>query len=201
MTAPLIFLDCETTGLDPYRHDIWEVAAVRRDVDGTEREYHAFVDHDVSQADALPDSFRLDHVARYQAEVAVPQDVMVRQLADFIGVTEDYGKRPHIVGAVPSFDTERLGLLFDAFSVPVPWHHHLIDVETLAVGWLRGRRHTLISEGVIPADSPAFPPPPWDSEVLSRAVGVDPARFLRHEAMGDVRWAMAIYDAVMGRTS
>lgn len=208
MGAPLIFLDCETTGLDPYRHDIWEVAAVRRDVDGTEREYHAFVDHDVSQADALPDSFRLDHVARYQAEVALPPGVMVRQLADFIGVTEDYGKRAHIVGAVPSFDTERLGLLFDAFSVPVPWHHHLIDVEVLAAGYLVGYAHGSFDASgqteVAAEDSRRAhleASPPWDSGRLSSLVGVDPDDFERHTALGDVRWAMAIYDAVMGGPS
>lgn len=77
MRAPLVFLDTETTGLDPYRHDIWEVAAVRRD----------------------------------------PLDALA---------------------------------------------------------------------------------PPWDSEAVSRAVGVNPDDFERHTAMGDVRWAMAIYDAVMG---
>jgi hypothetical protein len=40
--------------------------------------------------------------------------------------------------------------------------------------------------------------PPWDSEALSRALGVDPDTFARHTAMGDVRWAMAIHDQVMG---
>jgi hypothetical protein len=40
--------------------------------------------------------------------------------------------------------------------------------------------------------------PPWDSEVLSRAVGVDPNAYERHTALGDARWARDIYDAVTG---
>ena len=40
--------------------------------------------------------------------------------------------------------------------------------------------------------------PPWSSDGLSSAVGVDPEQFERHTAMGDVRWVMAQWDAVMG---
>lgn len=39
--------------------------------------------------------------------------------------------------------------------------------------------------------------PPWDSNDLSRAVGVDPDLFKRHTAMGDALWAAAIYERVM----
>ncbi len=31
---PLVSVDLETTGLDPAVHDAWEIAVVRRDVDG-----------------------------------------------------------------------------------------------------------------------------------------------------------------------
>ena len=197
MPAPIVFLDTETCGLD-VTDPIWEVAAVRRDPDGTETEYHAFVWHDVRAAERLPESFRADHDARYRQDMAVTPFGMVDDLRLMFAPPEDYRQRAHVAGAVPSFDTERLGRLFRAQWADVPWHHHLIDVETLAVGWLRGRRHALVVEGTIPADSPAFPPPPWDSDDLSRAIGVDPDQYARHTAMGDIRWAMAIYDAVMG---
>ena len=38
------------------------------------------------------------------------------------------------------------------------------------------------------------------SNDLSRAVGVDPEQFRRHQAMADVEWAMAIYDRIMEET-
>ena len=41
-------------------------------------------------------------------------------------------------------------------------------------------------------------PPPWHVDDLSRACGVDPARpEERHTALGDARWAMRLYDAIV----
>ena len=183
MAAPLVFLDTETCGLgldDP----IWEVAAVRREPDGTETEYHAFVRHDVAAAEGLPESFRADHDARYRPEVAVSRLTLVCNLLELFDPPEDYRRRAHLVGAVPSFDAERLGRLLRMLDEDIPWHHHLIDVETLAVGAAAARGDRFR--------------PPFESEDVSMYLGVDPAQFERHTAMGDVRWAMAIYDAVMG---
>lgn len=194
MTA-LLFLDTETTGLHPDRDEIWEIAAVL--VDGrTEAEFHVYVEHSADLCRELPESFRLDHAARYPIDcmtgvVKDPNQPLLNlrsragaadDLVDFIG-----GTRPLLVGAVPSFDQQRLGRLIRATQGPharEPWHYHLQDVETLIVGYLRGAGHEI-------------PAAPYDSNALSRAVGVDPDRFERHTAMGDVRWAMALWDAVM----
>ena len=46
-----------------------------------------------------------------------------------------------------------------------------------------------------PLPAPALP---WDSDEISRVVGVDPDDFDRHTALGDARWARAIYDAITG---
>ena len=197
MTAPIVVLDLETCGLD-IADPIWEVAAIRRDPDGTETEYHTFVQHDVTKAAKLPDEFRADHDARYDPATAVPVMEMLWGLLDLFGIPEDYRQRAHVVGAVPNFDTERIGCLFRAHQTDVPWHHHLIDVETLAVGYLMGQDEILAGIGGDDAPDAPFPGPPWDSDDLSRAVGVDPDEFARHTAMGDCRWALALYDTVMG---
>lgn len=42
-----------------------------------------------------------------------------------------------------------------------------------------------------------MPDLPWDSDNLSRMVGVDPDRFDRHTAMGDALWTQAIYDRIV----
>jgi hypothetical protein len=78
------------------------------------------------------------------------------------------------------------------------WHYHLIDVEALAAGWIAaqsGPVPILIAGANVGLVSGR---PPWRSEELSRAVGVDPDDFDRHTALGDARWAKAIYEAVMG---
>jgi len=183
------------TGLDHDAH-IWEVAAIRRDPDGTLTEYHTFVQHDLNQAAQLPESFRADHDDRYVADAALPAAGLVDDLRVLFDPPADYRQRAHVVGAVPSFDTERIARLMRHHGVDVPWHHHLIDAETLAVGYLRGSIAADRRSGL--AVGQPFPGPPWDSDALSRAVGIDPDRFARHTAMGDVEWAMAIYDQVMG---
>lgn len=201
MTSPIVILDTETTGL-ALTDDIWEFAAIRRDPDGIETELHMFVEHAASKCNDLPESFRQDHVDRYRASEALPRGNAARAI---LGLFEDIGDgKPHVVGAVPNFDTERIARLLLDFGYLPPWHYHLIDVENLAVGYLQGR----LAEARALSGDREFRPnpsyivtPPWDSDDLSRAVGVDPEQFERHTAMGDVRWARAIYDTVMGGES
>lgn len=187
--SAIVFLDTETTGLHPLNDQVWEVAAIRREPDGTEASWHLLVDHAPPGEDYLSSDFAADYLARYDPERAVVRAVAVDRMRRL------FRGRAHMVGAVPSFDAERLGVMrrLAGFDEPDPWHYHLIDVENLAVGYLAGRA----SNGDLDAGL-ALPGRPWDSELLSRAVGVDPDQFARHTAMGDVLWAKAIYDAVMG---
>jgi DNA polymerase III epsilon subunit-like protein len=100
------------------------------------------------------------------------------RIADFAETFRELTNDCHLAGAVISFDEERLRQLLRAHHECPMWHYHLVDVESLAAGKL----------GL---------GPPWDSDELSRQVGVDPDDFDRHSALGDARWAKAIYDAVV----
>jgi hypothetical protein len=179
----LIFMDTETTGLS-LDDDIWEFAAIRREADGTETEHHLFIEHDRSKCAELPDSFLADHRARWDESGAVSQLSAANYIHDLAL------DRPHIVGAVPNFDTERLAKLLARFGKTWSGHYHLIDVENLAVGYLHGLT-TVPGYG-----SGAHLPLPWDSDAISRACGVEPPTDKRHTAMGDAKWARALYDAV-----
>jgi hypothetical protein len=189
MTA-LLFLDTETTGLT-LEDDIWEFAAIRRESDGSQFEHHYFLQHDTQKCVRLPEAFLADHQLRFPASHDGkwhPDTIRPWRLAEVLGqLTDD---RPHVVGAVPNFDTERLERLAAREKYPAPrWHYHLIDVETLAVG-------RLCAEPINPIELP------WDSDDLSRACGVEPpGEGERHTAMGDARWAMRLYDAIMGGPS
>lgn len=180
MSPSILFLDTETTGLTP-EDEIWEIAAVLRDSAGVETVFHTFVEHDLDKAARLPESFRADHDARYNPVAAITPAFMCDQL---MGLMHD---RPHILGAVPNFDTERLARLFRHYGYDPEtfWHYHLIDLETLVVGYLRGRY------GIAT-------PLPWNSKLISLAVGIEPSGpGIEHTAMGDVQWVMKLWDAVM----
>lgn len=220
MTAPLVFLDIETTGLS-LDADIWEFAGIRRDPDGTEIELHLFIEHDEDKCRHLPESFRADHLARFPGH---HQEERKRRAAHriFDFLCSD-GEPVHVVGAVPNFDTERISRLLRAEIGPHvrdPWHYHLIDVENLAVGYLAAMPPRLLAGasdaplaaelgravlsgqpllvGALSAPERPALAPPWVSDDLSRAIGVEPPTTERHTAMGDARWARDIYDQVMG---
>lgn len=205
MTAPLVFLDTETCGLSP-DDPIWEFAAIRREPDGTERTVHVFVHHDPERCARLPESFRADHLARFPGAWVEPArcpgespgSMAHDEFAELIMQTFAGEQRPHVVGAVPNFDTERLARVLDQYEDSAPnWHYHLIDVEALAVGYLRGLEAGLaMAAGRPEGDGPHLP---WESDGLSRECGVEPpGPGERHTALGDVRWAMRLYDTITG---
>jgi hypothetical protein len=215
MSAPLVFIDTETTGLHPERR-AWEIAMIRTDENGHSKGCSFFLgDVDLSRADLRGlhvggfydrhPLFNGQHTNHSGAErswySANPfgghADYRILSEAQAARHVEKWTRGAHLVGAVPSFDAETLsGLLRHHHLVP-SWHHHLIDVEALALGYLRAQLTFAPAADVIdlPTDVADLP---WSSDDLSRAIGVEPPTDERHTAMGDARWAKAIYERVMG---
>lgn len=184
--SDIVFMDTETLGTH-IDAPIWEFAAIRRNYYNggvvKEHELHMFIHHYadpwLTGDDALPEQFQADYRQRFDAGTAYGKSGAAEVIAGFLA------GRPHIVGAVPNFDTERIShQLLRPEHIPNPWHYHLVDVENLAVGWLAARGELM--------------DPPWKSDALSLAIGINPAAFDRHTAMGDVRWVRAQYDAILG---
>lgn len=206
--SDIVFMDTETLGTH-IDAPIWEFAAIRRNYyDGgvvKEHELHMFIHHYakpwLTGDDALPERFQVDYRQRFDAGAAYGKSGAAEVIAGFLA-----GK-PHIVGAVPNFDTERIShQLLRPSHIPDPWHYHLIDVEALVMGYLNGVAARAVDEARMRGEEPnpawvdrqGRGRPPWKSDELSAAVGVDPEQFDRHTAMGDVLWVKAQYDAVMG---
>jgi hypothetical protein len=206
--TPLCFVDCETTGLDPDRHEVYEIALI----DGNGAELHLWI-NDAPLATADPAALR---IGRYyerwpyrqqydqtlRLPMAPPEPSMDPWLSELPSPYIINGKTAawivaaatagaYLVGAVPSFDATFLDRLLRRHNLVPAWHYHLVDVEALAAGWLAG-----VSQYGGPVNK-GMGEPPWDSNELSRAVGVEPTDFDRHTALADARWARAIYDAVM----
>ena len=203
--TPIVFIDTETTSLRPDRK-AWEVAMIRRaDHDDVGDETSFFIDtDDIDLPNADP--FALNVGRFWDRHPGVTGGRFVGfDVHDFDGkslwaglngavvdgftaaqIVRLWTHGAHLVGAVPNFDAEVLAaLLRDNFLTPT-WSYHLVDVENLAVGYVAGREHVTIL-------------PPWKSDDLTRMLGVEPASEKeRHTALGDARWALRIYDAVMG---
>ena len=181
----VVFLDTETTGLDPDRHEVWDVAIIEED--GTPHQWHLKPQH-LTTAD--PNALRLtsfyERVDRWTpADNVTPSGWSIHRTASWEIALMTAGR--HLVGAVPSFDAAFLArLLHDNGHTPA-WHYHLVDVEALAAGKL----------GIAP---------PWDSHELSRRMGIaddylfllDGVEYGKHTALGDAAWARLMYQRSLG---
>lgn len=180
------FVDCETTGLDPDRHEVWEVGLIVDDLT-----FRWVLPVDLGRADPVAlriggyhDRTQLPVCIRNESDVVWHDDEVVDPLGRFAHDFAALTRGRHLIGAVVSFDAERLAKLLKANGACPEWHYHLIDVEAMAVGFLAGGGYEVQL--------------PWDSAELSRQVGVNPDEYAKHTALGDARWAKAIYDAITG---
>lgn len=194
MSAPICFVDTETDGIHPGRKP-WEIALIRRDDIG-ERELSFFVQIDLSTANPYGlkigrfyERHPLGRAISGQGTFTLsrPEDFgdvcPLRRAAELVA---QFTHGAHLVGAVPNFDAEVFDRLLRENGLVPSWHYHLVDVEALALGYLRGQ------------GQPA-PSLPWKADELTAAIGVELATDEeKHTALGDARWAMRTYDVVMG---
>lgn len=188
----IVFMDTETLGLDPDA-PVWEFAAIRRP-DGefgrTEQFAEFTIQHDpTGWLDDFPEEFARDYHTRYDETRAWCE---LAAALEIFSIT----RGASVVGAVPSFDTERLAKLLRRNGIEPEWHYQPIDVETVVVGYLAASASPDCAECAQRRTDTLTPP--WSSDKLSALVGVDPDSYARHTAMGDVLWARAQWDAVMG---
>lgn len=120
-----IFLDTETTGLDPRIHSVWEIAyAVDDDI-----VLSCIVPH--SLVGANPEALKVNNYTKRIAQSAPwwesesPLEVQLRFESEF----REALKGSVIVAANPAFDA---GMLFARYGEQT-WHYRMIDVETYAM--------------------------------------------------------------------
>lgn len=205
----LCFIDTETTSLRPDRR-AWEVGIIARELGRADMEHHWFIDArelDLGNADVMSLKIGGFYDRHPQYKYNGGGEVYARVEADAMGDVEFLTRGAHLVGAVPNFDADVLSARMRAHGICPSWHYHLIDVEALAAGWLNAMAAVCErrDQGEIPgpergAELREVASPPWKSDDLSAALGVTVSEEDRHTALGDAKWAMRIYDAVMGNT-
>ena len=174
--APICFIDTETTSLDRYTREVWEVAMIRREPDGSETDGYEALVAGIDLSEASPVSLKIGRFYDRYDMVGSWNARGYSSAGDVARSVELFTRGAHLVGAVPSFEDTSLAPLLKRHQLAPAWHYHLVCIENVLAGWF----------GVMP---------PYSSDELSMRVGVDPANFDRHTAMGDVLWVRAQWDA------
>lgn len=205
MKAPVVFVDCETTGLSPDVHDPWEIALI--EADGKEHIWllkpmlikacRINTDNIVVTVQAEEGALRVN---RYYERVAKHDDGAWCDPKSAAWEIAVLTSNKMIVGNVPSFDAAFLDRFLRRNGLVPAWHYHLCDVEALAAGYLCAKLNYEAASDEEVQKLLDVTSPPWKSRDLSRAVGVEPPGGAdAHTALADARWAKAIYEKVIGR--
>lgn len=191
----ICFIDTETTSLRPDRR-AWEIGIIAREPGKPDVEHHWLIDgHDLDLGNADPFSLSVGRFYERHPDYRLDRepDLICPDEWEALKDVEAVTRGAHLVGAVVSFDAEVLAARMREHGICPSWHYHLIDVEALAVGYLSRKA---LAIGATDELSRELLAPPWKSDDLSRALGVAVSDEDRHTALGDARWARAIYDAV-----
>lgn len=204
----LAFVDLETTGLDPKRHEIWDVGIITVDTEAAGKgrpdpyreEFQCFLPVTLATADSMaltvgrfyerhphfkgePHTDTWGGLQQGTAQMEEDRHNSVWSPAPAAHKIARLLAGRHLVGNVVSFDAGFLDVFLRANGAAPNWHYHLVDCEALVAGAL-GRQ------------------PPWKSTELSVAAGVEtPDHGEHHTALADARWAERLYLAVMAGTA
>jgi len=193
-----VFVDCETICLDahPQIVTVWEIGLIRRTPTG-DREYLWQVSPDMSYAN--PEALRVGRFKERMApELLQPSGKGLAlghggtrgliPLWEVAGAIAELTDGADLWGSNPAFDMRHLTELLRVCECEPSWHYHPNDTPSVARGWCAAKGITPVSakgDGRIRSDD-------W-----SRAIGVDPAEFDRHTALGDCQWVRAPYNRLM----
>lgn len=195
----LAFCDLESTGLNPLVNEVWEVGLILRDAEGHDSEHLWQLPVDLAKADARALSVGKFYERRWPDPEWLPDDDTETVQPDLVVWAQHFARlthEAHLVGANPAFDQSFLIPLLRNNGACPGWNYHLIDIEALALGWCMGAGG---GANAVHRPRPDWTPqPPWKSNDLSIAVGVDPGDFERHSALGDASWCRAVFDKIMG---
>lgn len=171
LAKPLCFIDIETSGLDPARNQIHEITIIRTSGNSKPEVFSATF----TVAPELWDAHARElHSHRHSP---APPLMGLNEAAKKIC---EITKGCVLVGNNTQFDASWVAQLLRHQGLRPQWHYQVEDVEARIAQALK------------------LGPAPFDSEAMSRAIGVDPLQFDRHTSAGDARWSMVQYEKLTG---
>jgi hypothetical protein len=213
----LAFIDTETTGLDAERHEIWEAAAlvftgqtptpieldeplekgqgytITKRADGWE-EHHWFVTP-TQFGTSEPIALEIGHFReRFDFTKACMPNQFAAWFADLT-----WGKS--LIGAIPSFDEERIRRLCKQWGVVYNWHYHLIDIESMMLGWLMGNTNGHQATGHAPfPEFTLIDSFPFKHSQLLEPMGIIVPESEKHTALGDAKAVREAFMRIFGES-
>lgn len=203
----IVFLDLETTGLDPQRHTITEMGPI--DPDGREREIWISLNAtELRDADAI--ALQINHYYERRQYHSSFQ----RQLGDASRAHQVVSNTPEhrvtwavaltaqldgviLAGNNVKFDQAFLEAWLRRHGACPTWDYHVLDVPTYAAAVLNERRKDIIRQHKRGEKAPyeAFAPP-FKSRAISAALHItEPEGDEAHTALADARWSKTIWKA------
>ena len=181
----VLYLDCETTGLDPRQHVPWEVAIV--EPDGAEHVW-CWRPSDLFMEDADSNALAIGRI-RHRAPL-IYDGAYEEQAATEIHALLQGNV---VVGSNPHFDVNMLTAWLDYHHLDWPAHYRPVCAVTMAAGTiyaaqrLDGRQYGAVEDV------------PWRSYEVSRACGIEPPTpGEAHTALGDALWIKRLYERITG---
>ena len=205
--ALLLFNDNETTGLDFINDEVWQVHFLAART-GETRAFDSFtrlITHDTEKMKKLLEKFQKIHSdiwsnPDYTGLVRTPFAAM-KEFLEWRESIANEGEKAHFIAANPTFDSIMLmNNQIIPFSVFYQiFDYHLIDIEALALGWLRHQELNLSwSVPSVEALTPRESFLPFKSDDLSKALGIYDENAHKHDAISDVEWMVAMWKAMNG---
>ena len=189
-------LDTETTGLDADVHEVWEAALLDPD-SGEEHLWRIKPSLAVFDEKALEIGGFYDRTRRMKdgglrvvdlagRDLSRPQPwtsarLLAPQLARLLA-------RASVICAVPTFDRPFILALLKAHQEALTCHHRMRDIGSMAYGYLHG---TGLAGGETGGTD-------FGTDDFAKLLGVDPAQFERHSALGDCRLVAAMLKVIEG---
>jgi DNA polymerase III epsilon subunit-like protein len=181
----LVFIDTETTGLHAERR-AWEIGLIVRDPGKPDVENILYVQTtDLDLEHAQEDALQIGGFYNRHPDLKPPSlRVATWSEHDALLVVEDITHGAHLVGAMTHFDAQTLANRMAPNGLTPSWHYHLIDIESMLLGYQAGNNYEVSV--------------PWKSHTLSDLMGVPPTpKEDLHTAIGDARWVRDVWDSLV----